>query len=128
MSGARNAFSSESNTGRYALSSPSTTARSVSGSSPGSGAVVDSSTESGGLDLRRRRLRERISDHEEGGGQVAVAEDLQGLLDVPDEPDGAEDVRVDRQLLALLRARSGGGERAGIDARRDIADVDDLVV
>src|SRR5438034_1258632 len=117
MSGARKAFSRESNTERYASSA----------GMAGSGSE-DASPSAGGLDLRSCRLRERIGDDEERGRQLAAAEDLERLPHVADQPDGPQDVGVDRHRLALPRRRAGRPERPGVDARCDVADVDDLVI
>ena len=60
---------------------------------------------------------ERVGDDEQRRRQLAVAEDLERLVQGPDEPDGAQDVLVDRDLggglgLALRRASGASTSNA----------------
>ena len=66
--------------------------------------------------LATARLRERVGDDEQRRRQLAVAEDLQRLVERPDEPDGAQDVLVDRERggladFALRRPRAVAAPR-----------------
>ena len=85
----------------------------------------------GALDLRARAGAERVGDDEQGGRQLAAAEDLHRPVEPPDEAGGAQDLLVDRDRRgALLRAlRAGhvaGLELTELDEAGDVADVDDL--
>ena len=55
----------------------------------------------GRLDLRRGALAEGVGDDEERPGHVAVAEDLERLVQRSDQPDGREDVGRDRHRSGL---------------------------
>ena len=51
----------------------------------------------------RADARERVGHDEQRRAQLAGAEDLERLVEAADEPDGAQDVLVDRDLGAALR-------------------------
>ena len=62
----------------------------------------------GGLDLRPRRAGERVGHDEQRRRQLTRAQDLERLVQAPDQPDGAQDVLVDGDLgVRLGRALRG---------------------
>jgi len=80
--------------------------------------------------LARADPGEGVGDHEERDRQLARPEDLERLVERPDEPNGAQDVLVhrDRGRLGRLLGIALELEGAAVGERADRPDVDDLVL